>query len=431
MKKVFAVLFTVLLVAGTAYAVDFEADGMMNVRGTAISNETGTSNGDNDFQLYDADTNPNAESETASYMYYDQELDMNVRLKVTDQTLILLNFEIRDQNWLVGNTDRTEDDQTDMDDNIDFKRNWLSHTFGTGTKLEAGLMTGGVWAYSFGDQDDGRYRVKVSQPIPAGTLVAILEKNAEIGSRQGNVEDAEKDDYDAYYVAGIFPVGDINIKPLLGYADNSAADLNQDSDGIKKTVLFLGADGNLGMIGFETEFDYININNDYDNAPDDTTQYGFYANAWGNLDALKLGGQFAYGSWDDGDDVAADQRGFAMGEDYTPTIFGADWTNIGTSGGGFSEYTAVTLFQIYGDYTASEQLSFKGSITYWLSNEKDTAWEDSNGYEVDLTGKYKITDNVTYTVAGAWIQINLDEDSAGYDDADAAYRIYHKFQVDF
>ena len=36
MKKVFAVLFTVLLVAGTAYAVDFEADGMMYVRGSAI-----------------------------------------------------------------------------------------------------------------------------------------------------------------------------------------------------------------------------------------------------------------------------------------------------------------------------------------------------------------------------------------------------------
>lgn len=424
MKKVFAVLFTVLLVAGTAYAVDFEADGMMYVRGSAISNDSGTSNDD-----------------TASFMYYDQELDMNTRLKVTDQTLILLNFEIHDQDWITGNTDgqtTSVDDVVldedgnpvsatgpDLDDNIEIKRTWLSHTFGTGTKLELGLMTGGTWAYSFGETANGRWRVKVTQPIPAGTLLAILEKNAELGSTNPDLKDSEKDDGDAYYVAGIFPVGDINIKPLLGYSDASNTDLNQDSDGTKTSIFLLGVDGNLGMIGFEAEFDYLGVNEDFDGG-NDYSLYGLYANGWTTLDAIKLGGQIAYGSYDDDDDV---QAGYGFGEDYTPTIFGADWTGIGSTTN--SEYYAVTLFQVYGDYTASEQLSFHGSITYWLSNEKDTFWEDATGYEVDLSGDYKITDNVTYTVAGAWAQFNLDEDSAGYDDADAAYRIYHKFTVDF
>jgi hypothetical protein len=160
MKKLFMVLFVVFFAATSAYAVEFQTSGSYYARGSWISNGTGL------------------QADAVDYAYYDHELDMTTTLVVADNTKIIVNYEIHDSNWITSNHDGwNHADGANLDDNIEFKRVFSSHTFtSTGTTLDLGLMTGGAWATSFADSANGRYRVKVTQATPIGPLFAILEK---------------------------------------------------------------------------------------------------------------------------------------------------------------------------------------------------------------------------------------------------------------
>jgi hypothetical protein len=411
MKKLFLITLAVLFFAGAAYATNVEFGGAYYVRGSYISNEDGLSCED-----------------TANYMYYDMDLDLDVNFIVNDNTKIITYSEIHDENYNeAGGTDgRDVEDGRDLDDNIEIKRVFASHKFGTGTTVDFGLMTGTAWAYSFGDTATGRYRVKVAQPMPFGLVVGLVEKRAESGT--SGIKDDEKDDGDLYALAAVTKLGDINFKPLFVYYDGSQVINDEDSDGLKLTVLDVGFDGSFGAIGFESELIYKNWNQDWDGGEDYIT-YGLYFNAWTNIDAFKVGAQLAYGSWDD--DAGA---GFNMGDDYEPLTFASNQAGFGNTA---DEFDAVTLLVVYADFALNDEMTLNGAIGYWMSNANENAdgtdnfWKDASGYELDAGFTWKLSDAVNYTVQGALAQYNLDEDAAGYDDADSAVRIYHRMQVKF
>ena len=173
MKKFLLALMCVLLTAGFAFAVDVDLKGMYYARGSYIDNSSGL-DGDN--------------TDSFDYFYLDHELDLTARLLVTDKTRVIVNFEIRDENWLNSNTDGTsQDGSSNLDDNIEFKRVFSSHTFDAyGTVLDLGLMTGGAWMTGFGDNANGRYRIKVTQPTEFGPVIGIYEKRAELGASNDN-----------------------------------------------------------------------------------------------------------------------------------------------------------------------------------------------------------------------------------------------------
>jgi hypothetical protein len=421
----------VLLTAGFAFAVDVDLKGMYYARGSYIDNSSGL-NGDGD--------NGTATEDSWDYFYFDHELDMTARLLVTDKTRIIINVEIKDENWLSGNTDnRAEETGRDLDDEIDFKRVFSSHTFDAyGTVLDLGLMTGGAWMTGFGDNANGRYRVKVTQPTEFGPVIAIYEKNREAGASNAdlaisNVKDSEKDDGNAYYLAMVSKLGSFNLYPLIGYVDASDVILDQGSDGVQQFLFFLGTSATFGDFGFEAEFNYFDVNQDDIPGAEDYNKYGIYGNGWWNIGAGKVGLLAAYGSWDN--DAGT---GFGFGEDFTPTVFGADWASIGTTAR--SEYLGVTLLQLYGSLALSEELSLWGNGTYWMSNSDEQAdgaddfWKDADGYEIDLGLDWKLTDQVTYSIAGGFGKISLDSNDtndANGDSPDAFARLYHRFKIDF
>jgi hypothetical protein len=428
MKKLILALTCVLLMAGFAVAADIDFKGMYYARGSYIDNDDGLS--------------PN---DTANYFYFDHELDITTRILVTDKTRVIVNFEIHDENWLQGNTDGRDpnvgpaaDDHRDYDDNIEFKRVFSSHTFDYGGVLDLGLMTGGAWMTGFGDNGNGRYRVKYTQPTQLGPVIAIYEKNAELGSTNADLKKSEKDDATAYYLASVMKFGDFNVYPLLGYVDNSADIIDQKTNGQQTFLFLLGTDATFGDFGFEAEFNYLDTNQDKKDNPqaglaDDFSRWGIYGNGWWNVGAGKVGLLASYGSWDNDNGM-----GFDMGADFTPTLFGADWAAIG-GGANNNGYAAVSMIQLYGSLAISEQFSINGSALYWGStsdeqvNGQDDFWKDADGYEIDAGLDYKITDAVTYTVAAAFGKISLDNpgktDNGG--NPDGFVRAYHRFRISF
>jgi hypothetical protein len=403
MKKFLVALLAVLMVSSVAYAASIDVDGSYYFRGRYFSNP-----------LVDLDDDYDA------YTNYDHELDLWGQINVDDTTFVRFRMEIADENWPgdQDNGDGTQESAASGDDNLELQRLWGGHTFGTGTKLEFGAMSGGTWATSFGEAGGERYRLKVTQPLPIGTLLAIVEKDYENGS---STEDSEKNDKDAYFLGLVTKAGALNIKPLLGYVLDGHVDLADDS--YNTTTLFqLGLDGMFGIIGFESEFQYSSLSYDEGTSPggeDSATLFGIYADVYAKLDAVKPGLFVAYGSVDDDAGLQ-----FNFGDDFDG--HGAEMIGNEFSFGGVDAIGGATYFGVYCDFAASDALSFYGQIGYAKGNT-DSSIEDDTATDVSLRGSYKITDALTYTIGAGYATIDRD---AG-DDPDPGYKLYHKMAIAF
>jgi hypothetical protein len=444
MKKLFIILFSVLMVAGFAYAAEEEAgtmfdfSGMINTAGVYLKNGSGL------------------EEKAYDYGYYEQEFDADLKITPNDKSLIFLNMEIHDESWLA--TPFGSDDKTG-DDNIMFKRAYGKYTFDNGMSTTFGLMTGGAFGTAFFDSGDGRYRWRVDGVAGFGGWGVILEKNLERGGKGDDNYDAEKDDSDAYYAYWVGKFGDVTPMVLVGYSTvgDVALDLDNDPDtdsesfpagleeedaDIEAMLIQIAVTGSAGAIGYEAEFDYVDYKANWDGA-DDWALWGAYANVWMTMDAMKVGGYVAYGSYDEdtgnGFDMGADfyfgegvgeSQSFGGIKDY-PLAAPGDDINFQSNAGAFK---AVTLLGVYGEYSINDAMSLYGNFSYWMSNEEDykdlgeSPYKDSTGYELTARFAYQLADNVSYTVGGAYGQFDADDNDL---DPDPYMRAFHRIQVNF
>lgn len=445
MKKFMVVLLAVFMVAGTAAALDFEWKGSYYVKGEyydnidhdylnpsnmavdedgnisidpdivygEINEETGQREGgiwETDGDYVDQD----------GYGEYDHELDMTGKIVINDTTSVNLHWEIQDMAY--GRSRNMA-----SDDNLEIRKVWGVHTFGTGTKFEFGRMSGQAWASDFGNDGSDVYRLKFTHPVGFGEVIGILEKKAENGSK---AEDAEKNDNDLYILAATAKMGNVNILPFISYENDGSRNTAQDE--YVNTLRFdIGADGEFGAFGFEAEFDYQSINYDEDEdsslgGEDNANVWGLYGKGWFNYGAGKVGLLYAYGSVDDDAAVAYDMEpDFDAGSDLVVDefSFGAD-DAIGGS----------QVFGLFGDYAVSEQLSLDANFVYVLGND-DWITEDISFWELSVGGKYKLTDVVTYSAGLGYGQFSFGSDSvpdeADLDEPDAVLNLWHMFKVSF
>jgi hypothetical protein len=370
-------------------------------------------------------------------MYYDHELVFEPTLTISDATNVRAKLKFNDVTWDEQN--RGAEDPKNADQNIMIDRLFGTHTFGTGTQFQGGLMTAGEWAYKFGDSSTGAYRARINQPLGAdSTLIAILEKNKE-GSVSGGftkeAENTESKDKDAYILAWLGKVGNIDIMPLIAYVQDGSGNADATSSDVDTVLrLDVGAGGEHGMIGWEAEFDYKSYNTDGSNPDaDDATQYGAYAGVWFNMGAITPGLKLAYGSF------STDDGPYAYGGEYDSGGMMIMGENV-AFGPGITDPTdgnvqGATTVTIYADFAANEALSFFAGLAYLMSNssEDNDPWKDASAYEIDVKGTYKITDNVSYNIDLGYASVDWDSDPrTGADaDPDGVTKIQHRLKITF
>jgi len=416
MKKFFIGMLAVLMVSGAVYAAapDMDFSGMINTRGRYVSNDTGV------------------QEDAYDYMFYDMEFDADLAIRPTDKTGIFLNFEIHDENF---NSKPNDSQSKTGDDNIVFKRAWGKYNFTDAWSTSFGLMTGAAFGTSFADSGNGRYRVRVDGVTGIGKVGVVLEKNEDAGAQYDSTIDpkfdAESDDSDGYYAYWVGKFGDITPMVLVGYVTNGtlgapdydAVELgptNNEPEGSDLDLMFIDAavTGNMGMLGFEGEFVYQNFAYQF-SGPDDYSLMGVYGNVWANLDAFKVGAFVAYGSWDKDAD-----KGFYFGDDFYPGLGVGEFQWFGSDA--VYTFSAVTMANVYVDFAVNEKLSTNANISFWSSNEKDTIWEDGTGYELTVSGAYKLADNVTYDAGLAYGSFDLDDL-----DVEPYTALHHRIKISF
>jgi hypothetical protein len=347
MKKLIALSLAMLFLGvGIASATDFSVTGSYFVRGTYYNNLEDLTNG-------------------KAYGNYDHELSIDPTWKIDDTTMVITRFEIRDQYWGTADT-VTEGAYTGApDDNIVAEHVYGVHTFGNGLTVKAGLMPAGAWASDFGNTTGEAYRLFFSMPTGAGVVIGILEKAESTTSEQGNSVNGEDEDNDTYLLGLVTKIGDINVKPLVGWANNQSDTPTADLD---LYLAFLSVDGTFGNIGFEAEFDYKDYNRN--GGLVDFSVWGIYGNVWAQLDALKIGAFACYGSWDD--DA---HTGYDPGDDFYPgnmLIMGDDAFE-GPGQAGALNMGAGTLVGLYGSYAVNDQLTLGAFLGYDKVNRDDVA----------------------------------------------------------
>ena len=453
MKKLFITVLLVLFATSVYAEVNFPLNGSFHGRGQYWSHEATSSTG------FGAPIPNGTASDTVTFGVYDGDLNLYPKIKMGSTTLTM-KLAIKDETWDKPEGDRTVEYDSatglvekvyDQDDNIKVERLYLTHYFSNGVILDVGLMDGGAWGTTFGETVSQKYRVKVMHTkTPIGMVGVVLEKNTEQNgyTAGGNyIKDSEKDDDDSYGLFMVTKAGDIFIKPLLFYVHNSsnvpgipALGLDYDDDGVNVLYFALELSGDLGNgLGFESELGWKQydvedlqalapLNPACANAKD-ADVYGAYLNVWKNLDAAKVGTILTYGSWDDKAGATGAGMGWDYGDDFESNLILGDWVAWGSSSG--NDLEAATMIKLYAADIKSpvDKLTFHGSVSYIMSNQKDNVYEDATAWEIDLGGTYAITDNLAYRFQGGYADISYDVN--GYSDPDPIMLLEHRVQFTF
>ncbi|MCE5273776.1 MAG: hypothetical protein LLG43_01445, partial [Deltaproteobacteria bacterium] len=397
-------------------------------------------------------------ADSSWYTFYDGDINLYPKLIVNNTTLNL-KLAIHDQVWgeEAYTTTSTAPDvyynlySAEKDDNINIELAWVRHMFTENTILDLGLMDGQAWGTKFCDYTMPRWRVKFMQKTPVGLFGALLEKDAEQGSFYE--KDAEKDDHDHYAIFAITKAGNVFIKPLLYFVNNSTLVGDLGSEGAKLQYYALELSGNLGIVDFESELGYKKFMfNGVSPFEEDAKVYGAYLNVWKAMDFGKPGITLAYGNWDKNSGLfgkvgggygfdfrndfksnlilggrglnnenvisatLGETRGFlpiaaaaALNPALAPLAAAAPGTYVDAASNQASE--DLTGFTLIKPYISDVQLPIKNltcsaSFGYMISNQKDTVWEDAKAWEADLGVAYKISDNVVYSIDAGYAKIS-------------------------
>jgi hypothetical protein len=249
MRKLLVVLM-VMAFAATAFAADVKLSGYMEVKGIYLEN---------------GDALEDSNGETS---WWEQDGNVQAKFIVDKGTAFTVRGDFRDGTW--GTPDMVAKSQGSGEKGFTIQRAYLEHDFGKAV-LSAGLMATSGWGTSFDNNVEGNYRVKLAIPVYTGKLTFQTTKSNEEGEFDAAYEDAEKDDNDQYGVdyvgkTAAFTYGfnltyrmdsRVNNEPIV----NSAPEKGDD-DSTDQVQLNLMFNGDLGMVGFESEFAYRNVTTD-------------------------------------------------------------------------------------------------------------------------------------------------------------------------
>jgi hypothetical protein len=446
MKKVLCTIALMLLVATSAYAqATFSLSGDYWAEGKYWFN-------------YNADPGTDAVYSERSFGFYEQDINLYPKISVGDTSL---NFKIAitDTYWGAHEGDGSEgitqsnDDPTADDDNMQIERAFITHKFSDKLTLDVGLMDGTQWGTVFGDDKQAQWRVKLVGTTPVGVIGLVLEKNRDWGATSYGADTLEGEDRDSYGLFAVTKAGSVYIKPLLWYvvADDifNGTALDAFAGSNSSFTIFnpvLAFNGDLGAISFESEINYKMYSLEVDNLnfDEDWETLGLYLNIWKALDAMTPGFVVAYGSYNDDavEDIAAglapltaagyasfvNTAAFDFEDDFNSTVILGDEY---TWGGAGDDLQAMTLLKLYVNdiKTGIDPLTLSAYAAYVMSNQEDNAYEDATAWELGLGSAYKITDNLTYSVYGAYADISYDV--AGIDDPDSVYILANSIEFTF
>ncbi|MGV8057326.1 MAG: hypothetical protein AB2L12_04710 [Smithellaceae bacterium] len=298
--------------------------------------------------------------------------------------------------------------------NIGFDRLYVEYASPIGT-FGVGYQVDGAWGTAF--NDDTNTAFKISHMYFFGKFMTILQtvKLAE-GSRTAfNTTGTQADaDMDKYVAAVVYT--DKNFETGLLYAGIIDATTRTGTPPSKGKVHIFEpyVKAKIGPVAIQAELDYAFGKYEAEGAGGSDTKYNSLA---GFIDAVAtfgpvyVGGTFAYVSGDKADTTDTNEAYLTGGSDFNPTLilwnydrsywFGALNSPAGTFSGGMSN---AFFYQVKGGVKPTDKLDISASVAFANADTTPANYVSKDyGYEIDVTGTYKLTNNLTYMLGAGYL----------------------------
>jgi len=407
MKKFLVVLLALGLIvafSAPAAATDVKFSGSYYVAGYY----------DNNHDLgKDANASP-------SDAYYAQRLRVVTVFQVAEGLSLNTRFDAMERVWGADRSTPTASGTPAAvaadSQNISFERAYVSFAVPVGT-FYVGYQEGAVWGTKFGDGSTSVPRIKFVNKTGPWTFLLCTEKGYELDHASTTQADKDKDLYLAAFQYK-WNGGDAGL--LYEFINDATASGTASPDlGYKGKIHVLEPyfKATFGPVYLEGEFQYaFGKYKEYEaSGTSDVDEDSMAAYLYGkiNLGQFYVGGQYAFVS---GDDPATEDKregGLFSGDTlYNPCLilwnypFMAWSPNLGNANSApiatYKMANAV-LYQVFAGMKPLEKLSIAASLSIANADEKGTSVDNSYGTEFDISGTYKIYDNLSYMVGFGYL----------------------------
>jgi hypothetical protein len=459
MKKFWLVLLSVGLIMAfsvSAFAVDVQVSGSYYAAGMYLD-QTSLMKGsiDKSVNPYTGMASGLHNNDSISTAFYFQRLRVRTDFTISPGLKFITRFDAMERIWggarsEPGTTYDTQSAGTRAEnENIAFDWAYIEYTSPIGL-FQVGYAEDNVWGTVFGSSGSGAPSGQILYGAQIGqvTFGAEIAKEGEKSYSAVNPATATDNDYDRYSAFGIYNFKGGETGLLFTYSrianDKQISSYNGTTIGAWGVPLNMGgspipyanmmyiytlepyAKVKLGPVKLEAEFIYgwgsINPEDDLKGYDQQLQDIMAYLNAVVDVGPIYFGGTVAYMSGDNGQNgsqVKGDVLGGGM--DWNPCLimFNQDltyWVGPINGYGGSSNFSGSYPNTGYGGMTNAwfgqlkagihpiSNLDINTAISYAKADEIPGGWAGSSyGWELDVTGTYKITNNLSYMVgAGYW-----------------------------
>jgi len=415
MKKVLIAL-VVLLFAVSVYAESrLDLSGQYRMRGFSLEN-FGNWGGAPDFNDSDKADEKN---------YFDQRFRVASTIKVADGITAHLRLDFAEETWGTTGTHSTDGD-------IDQDRAYIQIDKEM-YNLKVGRQYFGLGNSMAFDMNSVGFSLTAKTPV-AITVGYIKESEGGDESDDTNVliDNATKDteDSNVYFVNLGYGNEMANMNLFYAYQDNGKG---TGIDELNQSLIGLQADGQIGVVGFNAEYNYLTGENDTQNK--DYVGSQFYGDVFGNVGMFKVGSEVIYAAGTDKDDeiqismldasandfwdVFLPLGGFAD-TDIMDMAFGYNGvfelaTNAGSMG--VAPYVSISPM---------DKLTLSANVGYF-EPEEDSVTDLNSATVAVARADYKLYKNVGLKAQYGYVSPDMDN---GAND-DPAQGFYGKFYVNF
>jgi hypothetical protein len=433
MKRFWLVLLSLGLVMAfsvSAFAVDVKVSGEFYAAGLYL----------NKTSVRDTDTNE-------STAFYFQRLRIGTDFVVSPCLKLVTRFDAMERIWggeraAGGALDAQSAGTRSENENIAFDLAYISYTSPVGLFL-VGYQPDYEWGTVFGNRTSGPTAGQITYEVPIGPVILVAQYAKETDNSASAVTTGVTTtdrDVDSYRLGAIYKFGTDKAKGEVGglvlfnrYAEHKADTTQVNPNPPPNVYMDTGYLTNayklipyfktqFGPVAFQGEFEYtfgdaVKMENSALGSHNvDISAWSVFLDATATFGPVYFGGSFVYLSGDDPSTTDKMEGGAGVntaGLDWNPCLIMFNTIDTQYWAGSFGGYNGsavdnemsnIYFFQGRVGVKPVPQLDFMMSVSYGTTDKKPAGYANgSYGWEIDATGTYKITNNLSYMLGVGYL----------------------------
>ena len=416
MKRFWLVLLSLGLIAAfstQAMAVDLKFSGEFYAAGMYV-----------DKTIFCKDCGP-------STAFYYQRLRLKTEFSVAPGLTLITRFDAMERPWGASRfapNVRAVDSYGTISENENIAFDWAYVTYASPIGVfDVGIMNYGSTGTIFGNSSQPEGRIKYTFTYGPFMISPAVSKTM-VGERSylyNNLTATQADrDNDVYHLLGEYKWKDGKVGFNVNYYRQAANRAPVGNSYTRNYFLFTPyVIAKIGPVALQGEFNYAVGRDNFEFPADvredrDIRSISGWVDATADFKKVYVGGSIAYVSGDDPDSNRIEGGIINGGRDWNPCLIMFNYYDRGKWIGALNGYDGTTdngtmanawFFQLRGGFRPIDKIDIMASVSYaraekTLKPANTFTWEGRDyGWEVDLVGSYKITNNLSYMLGAGYL----------------------------